>query len=203
MPRAVKIHLDDGSILTGRDMGKHLAVQRSIEKAKDAKILRAHLRGETPDSIMQRFNISRPRFQNITRHYNMCPQSRAEIEAILLQSVGKMVADHEVAANFLQDHLVKIMESEKKEFVEWIKDTPKGTERKKVPKAQALLSTFREIMNQNKTLIANLANILPKEFVLHLGDRPVGASFEDLEAERRMLLEQRDKVATSEEHGHA
>ena len=206
MARAVKIHLDDGSILTGKELRKHQSMVHFSKLAYEEKIYKAHLRGELPESIQQRFNISPGYFRGIVaaKGRAISPESRAEIEVLLLKLVGDVVTDHDTDRDYQQTRLIEILEApEDQEFKIHSKTTGRGVETKTVTRDQALVLCLREVRAVNKHVIDRLTSILPKEFVLHLGDQKGGVAWEDLEKERRMLLEQKNKVTESEGVGHA
>lgn len=206
MPRAVKIHLDDGSILTGAAVRKHQRDSHFARRAYEEKIYRAYLKGEVPESIQKRFGVSAAYVNSIVKTMGnaISPTSRAEIEVLLLKLVGNVVEDHYVDRDFQQSRLLEIIEApENQKFIIHSKTTSRGVETKTVTRDQALVLCLREVRSVNKHVIDRLTSILPKEFVLHLGDQKGGVAWDDLEQERKMLLEEKNKVADSEVAGHA
>ena len=192
----VKAVMSDGKTLSGKELKTLRAKDYANRRAREESIYKAHLEGQTPEFIAERFNCSTIYVNRVITTVGgaIGLRNQAQLQVLALKQLGNLMVDLDAAWDFYQTKLFEIESSTETMFTIEETDTPKGPLTKKIPKAEAMRRVYNDIHDTHKKFFDAMAAVAPKHMILQandpLSDRPTA----DLESEFEILTENRRKL---------
>lgn len=192
----VKMVMSDGKTLTGPELRTQRAKDYACRRKREEAIYVAHLEGQSPEFIAERFNCTVSYVNRVVTYVGgaIGLRNQAQLQVMALKQVGNLMVDLDAEWDFHQSELHRIQNSEDDMVIVEVSDTPKGEMTKKVPKSEAISRLHDKISKTHAKFFDALASVAPKHMILQTDDPIADRQTPDLENELEILKKRKRKL---------